>query len=191
MTSLLPGVSTADRFAGLIAPFWPAMMDSVFNPTSGVIYGCRVIVPKTGILHDLAVYHGTSSGNHRAGIYDTGDSSAGNRSSLYDSGSVAMNGTAGVWQVLGDPSLRVVRGQHLDFVVTVDNATATIGRKSTTTSTQQALPTSFIPAAGGASPKTAWSYNPGSYAALPGTISEANCGTSSGVSLICIIARIV
>lgn len=174
----------------VIAPYPPWSITSTNAlSTAGTIYACRVLIPEDGTLHDLMAHHGTASGNHRLGIYDTGDAASGSRTSLYDSGSVALSGS-NVWQVAGDPDLAVTAGQELDFVLMADNTTATFGRVSSAASSQFQLPAGYGTVLGGASPKYAWAYAVGAYAAFPATITEANCSTSSGVIWPMIAARL-
>ena len=178
-----------DRLPGLCAPADPrSMTTAAAVGTAGSIYACRVVVPISGVLHDLANYHTVVSGNFRLGIMDTGLASAGNRSLLWESGSVAV-GAEG-WQVAGDPALAVTAGEALDFVLMADNTTATFGRSVTIASPQGKLPANYLPVAGGASPKVGWVYAAGAYAAFPATVSEANCGTSSGLAIPFIMGRI-
>lgn len=172
--------ATSLALPGLLAPWHPSLNTAKATLTIGSIYGVRVTVTRTGTLNQLSVFVPDTSGNLRIGVYDTGDASVGNRSLLYDSGSVAAP-AAGNWKTV-TPSIQVYAGQQLDLVVMVDNTTITLARAGVLASTLQQLPSGYFPAAGGASPKMFWSYAAGAYAAFPATISEANCGTTSGVS---------
>jgi hypothetical protein len=159
-------------------PFDPIFLTSNAGSLGNFICGCRVAIPVTGTLHDLTVLMITASGNLRVGVYDTGDASAGNRSLLYGSGSVAAVGVAAL-QTVADPNIAVTAGQHLDFVVLPDNNTMVLGKGPTQAApTVNTMPASFLPVSGGASPKLNWTFG-FTYAALPATISEANCAASS------------
>jgi hypothetical protein len=184
-------VAQVDRLANIVAPYHPVLAGSnAAAGAAGTIYGLRVVVQQTGVLHDLAAFHLVSSGNHRIGVYDTGDALAGSRSLLYDSGSVALNGTANSWQIAGDPALAVTAGKHLDLVLMADNTTVTFSKAALATSAQALLPAAFLPAPGGALSKVAWAYAIGAYAAFPATILEANCSASAGVQDFFVMGRV-
>jgi hypothetical protein len=191
MTKSLLYIPWTPPLPGVIAPYNPNTVSSANAlATAGTIYACRVVIPHSGVLHDLAAYHATASGNHRLAIYDTGDAVNGSRSLLYETGSVALAGS-NVWQVPKEEAIiPVKKGQALDFVMMADNTTATFGRVTTAASPQGKLPPGYLPVKGEAEPKLAWSYAVGAYAAFPATITEANCGTASGVVWPCIIARV-
>lgn len=113
----------------------------------------RVTIPKSGTLHDLAIFPTTSSGNVDVGVYDTGDASSGNRTRLYHSGSVAC-AAANAWQVVGDPNLVVVKGQQVDICLSCDNNTASFLATAALSNANIAqFPTSFLPTTNACSPK--------------------------------------
>lgn len=149
---------------------------------------CRVMMPITGMLHDVSVYVGTSSGNLIVGVYDTGDMSPGNRTLLWSSGSVPC-GAGGAWQIVGDPALPVVQGQQVELALIPDNGTATFGRYGAPISNNAAtLPPGFYPAVGGAQAKLASTVGTGGFA-LPASIAEASL---TGLqSIYALIARIL
>lgn len=173
----------------LVAPFHPLMVNT--TGAAGAINqmrGVRVVIPKTGILHDLAIFvGGTSSGNVIGAIYDTGDASPTNRTKLWDSGSVAA-GTTNTWQVIADPALSLQAGQQVDLCLIADNTSCLFAGVGAVSSNQEPLPTNFWPAPGGAPPKFAWATTLGSFAA-PSSIAESSLGASTPARLI--IARIV
>lgn len=174
--------------AGLVAPFEPMAVQNVFAVTADRLYGVRVVVPKGGTLHDVSIFvAGSQGGNMKVGVYDTGDAASGSRTKLWDSGTVAFQAGYG-WQVAGDPALTVVSGQQLDLVV-VDDAGQLIGQGflGSYTNAEAQLPASFLPAAGGASPKLAWTFNWGAFS-LPTSITEANCSVVSNA--VALIARV-
>ena len=179
------GIAT---WPGLVAPYDPAMTDGNSGVIAGSIYGSRVVVPKSGVLHDLSIFvHTSAAGNFHLGVYDTGDALAGSRTLLYDSGSVAV-GAAAQWQTV-DPAIAVVAGQQLDLVFNCSSGAVTIERKSLVDTTLSKLPNNnFIPAAGGAQPKYNFEYDIGAFAALPATILEANCGGNGNRFLL--VARV-
>jgi hypothetical protein len=98
---------------------------SVNSQTANQIRLQRVVIQKTGTLHDLAVFVGTASGNVEVAVYDTQATLA----RLYSSGSVAAAG-ANAWQIVGDPNLAVTKGQHVFLGFGADNATVTIARQN-------------------------------------------------------------
>jgi hypothetical protein len=149
----------------------------------GTIYASRVVIPQNGTLHDLSVFIGTSSGNLRLGIYDTGTALAANRTLLFDSGSVA---SAANWKSV-DPGLAVTAGQQLDFAVIADNTTITFGRCANLAAAQFQLPTGYL-AGGGDLPKVGWTDATGSFTAFPTPLAEASSTAGGGV---CMIARVV
>ena len=94
------------------------------NPGANWALAHRCVAPRSGTLSAIAVYQGTVSGNIDVGVYSI---SADARTRLWSLGSTAMAG-ANQWKTLGNPGLTVVEGDLLDFIVSVDNGTATIGR---------------------------------------------------------------
>jgi hypothetical protein len=125
-------------------------------------------VPRSGLLTDLAIYIGTSSGNIDVGVYST----AGTRAKLYSTGSIACP-TGGQWNVVGALSLAVSAGDQLDLVFAADNATATFGRISGGANGLNQLPSNFFVAPLGAAPKLSWAA--AASFALPSSFSEATC----------------
>lgn len=188
-TAGAPSTATNAAYAPqLPALVVPAITNSVSIEASNTIGAnlarlVRVVVPRTGTLHDLTVFVTTASGNHIGFVYDTGDATAGVRSKLWDSGSVAVVG-ANAWQVVGDPAIAVTAGQQLDIGIVPDNATVSYGRTAAlTASAASVLPAGFFPAPGGASPKLVGAVTFGSFAA-PGTIAEASITVNSSVYAI-------
>jgi hypothetical protein len=186
----MPGLGPLVRNDGWFLPGWPnlvsafhpLMLDTALAlPSVNTSLGIRVIVPRSGVLRDLAAFVQVSSGNIDAGVYST----AGTRARLWSTGSIACP-TGGQWNILGDPALPVASGQQLDFHLGADNTTATFGGHSLSFSSVKQLPTVFWAAAGGALPKLA---STGPSFPLPATITEANVGTTSG-RLFGLIARI-
>lgn len=180
---LLRGIDSAQHpIPSLVAPY-PIPMATGGQAMPGTNGGrsCRVLIPKTGNLRDIAVFPTASSGNIEASIYST----AATRSRLWTSGSVAC-GAANAWQVVADPNLAVSAGDLLDLVIAADNTTAAFIRESTAgLAGLHNLPSGF---AGGAaaSPKIGCQITTAMPA--PSTISEANMVAATTVPLI--IARI-
>lgn len=170
----------------LVAPYHPLLATSVQTNTINTLFGCRVVVPKSGQLRDLAVYVGTQSGNIIGAVYDTGDALAASRTKLWDSGSVAV-GSANAWQVIGDPNVAVTKGQQLDLMVATDNATAAFGRATLIAGGQATLPSGFFAPTGGATGKLAFRVSPGSFTA-PSTVAEGSVAAIGSQFLI--MARI-
>lgn len=149
--------------------------------------GVRVIVPKSGTLHDVSWFITAQSGNVAAAIYDTGDASAGNRSLLASSGSMVV--AASLWQSW-DPALAVTAGQQLDFCLMADNATAAFARLNGSLANANLLPTGFNPVPGGALPKLIFQIpTVGSLTSWSATVAEANVTTPNTSSPV-LIARV-
>ena len=186
----LPSGGSSGGLPGLLAPFDPRLISAAGGTgLTNRILAVRVVVPKTGVLHDISVYIGATSGNMIAGVYDTGDALAGSRTLLWSSASTAV-GSANNWQVVGDPALSVTAGQQLDLAIMADNVTVTFGRALFANGNQAQLPANFIPATGGASPKMQWANNAVSFA-MPSAITEANCSISLTGQAPMIIGRVV
>jgi hypothetical protein len=143
--------------------------------------GARVIVPRTGTLHDIAIWIGTASGNIDLAVYDT---TATTRNRLWSSGSVACP-TAAVWAIVGDPAISVTAGQQLDFVLAIDNTTATFARVGAGGNWID-LPTAFHVADGGGKPTLSWVR--GTSFPLATTLAESGLGVGTTIPLI--IARV-
>lgn len=133
----------------------------------------RVTIPITGTLHGLSWYVGVQSGNIDLGIYDT---TVTTRNRLYSSGSTAC-AAANTWQTF-DPNLAVVRGDQLDFVWAVNNATASIHRLATVAGAFASMPTSAFwtsPLGGGfcSTGVMALSWSRATTFPLPSTLAES------------------
>src|SRR5580698_7956871 len=109
---------------GMCGTLGPSENNSV-NAQGGAnrVYMGRVVIPKSGILHNLSIYVGVSSGNIDVGIYDTGDASPGNYTRLNSKGGVACP-AGGAWQIIYDPAMAVTAGQVYMFALGCDNTTA-------------------------------------------------------------------
>ncbi len=137
-------LAQTQRFPALVAsPLlpWQAGSAAVACISNGMRF-IRVIVPQTGVLHDLSILVLNSSGNISLAIYDTGDAVAGTLTRLATSGAVAC-GSANVYQTY-DPSLNVTAGQQILLALTADNSTATFLGATLGTGGSVALPTSFV-----------------------------------------------
>ena len=174
-------VSAATAFSlGLVLPIasgGPKITTTTAIGTAFKAVLVRVVIPKTGTLHDVSVYNGTTvSGNHNVAVYDTGNASAGSYTPLWSSGSVAASGTS-AWQVVGDPALSVTAGQQLMLAFMNDGTTSTIGFDASgyVSGTAAQLPTNFIPTTGGALPKLVASFTFGSL--VYSTVAEVSLGT--------------
>lgn len=164
----------------LVAPADPALLcGGLAVMGAGQARSCRVTVPKTGSLRDLAIFVGGASGNVDIGVYST----ASVRSRLYHSGSVACP-AANAWRIVGDPNLAVTKGDQLDLMLGCDNASAAFGRIPMNSSTNT-FPTGFLTGGGGL-PKIAAII--GSGFPLASTYNEGDL--SDTVSCIAIIGRI-
>jgi len=184
------GATSPEAYLGWVVPIStgsPRINTTQAIGTAFRAFFQRVIIPKTGTLHDLAIFNGsTVAGNHNVAVYDTGDASAGHYTPLWSSGSVAATGTNS-WQVVGDPALSVTAGQQLLLSFMNDSTTTTFGIGSAySLSAAAQLPTNFIPTAGGALPKLIGTFTFGSLAYS--TLTEANLSASPNPYMV--IARI-
>jgi hypothetical protein len=182
---LVPGLGYLP--SDLVAPYDPRLARDTFTVSSNFVFAVRVIVPRTGILHDLNLYVSTpASANAIGAVYDTGDTTVGKRTALWVGTSTGLGASSNVYINLGDPALPVVSGQQLDLAVVLSSASVVLARMSSFTNANS-LPASFWVSTGGASPKLAWSNNVGSFS-VPVTVSEANC--NANVNPILLIARV-
>lgn len=166
-----------------------------YNPPSAVAFGAnqakaaRAIVPRDGLIVEVAVFVVASSGNLDVGIYDC---SATNRVRLYSSGSTAT-GSATTWQsfTLATP-LSVFRGQHLDLAVASDNGTTTLlGSQNIGSNNASAWPSAawmpvFTDAAGTVAGSTVARYLWAITTAfpLPNPAPEASMGVSAAAPMV-------
>lgn len=134
--------------------------------------GCLVSIPATGILKDIIIWVGTSSGNIDVGIYDTKNP----RNRLWSLGTTACPVTT-AWANLGDPNIHLQQGQVVDFHIACDNNTATFGQYNRVTS-HDPLPIGVI-AGHEATPYI--SYQVATSFVLPTTLSQANFLASTRV----------
>lgn len=135
------------------------------------VYMGRVVIPKSGILHNLSIDIGTSSGNVDVAIYDLGDTTPGTYTRLNSKGGVACP-TGSAWQIIYDPAMPVIAGQQFAFAVGCDNTTATFGNKGV--GTMPVLPTGFPLSPGGNLFKAAGVWTAGGTYICPSFITEAN-----------------
>lgn len=175
----------------LAANSWPIVQPFVSGlPTSVAalaaanrIFSLRCIVPKTGILHDVAVWAGgTQAGNHIAAIYDVGEALAGSITKLWDSGSVTGLGANG-WRVIGDPALAVVAGQNICLAFITDSTTATFGRIAMGNSPGpwQSFPDGFLPQPNALPVKPVSQFTVGSLTAPASILDSSLSGTGTGI----------
>ena len=142
----------------------------------------RVVIPKTGTLHDIAIQVGATSGNISVAVY----SAALTRTRLYTTGAIACPAANG-WRIAGDPNLSVVAGEQYDFALSVDNSSATFGISPVVPDTTiKTLPTGFLSEVTG-TPILFWQGD--SLHPLPATLAEASIAVAT-LAVIHIIARI-
>ena len=179
--------SYAPQIPGLVctgaAPWW--FLGS-FKVSAQQALGCRVVMPRTGILHDFAVlWNAVLAANIDAGIYSL---AAEPRSRLWHSGSVPLAGAAG-WQIVGDPALSVTQGQVLDLIYSLDTSnTGDVGGVFSKDVFAGDLPNGSFWPTGSGSQTIAYTVNSGMFP-LPTTIADANCHRAGFVP--CLVARIV
>lgn len=162
--------SDLEHYPAIAAPGGsPEATSSTTAGAANRMLGARVVIPRTGTLGALYVPVNTTSGNLQGGIYDVGATTSAVRTRLWAGASTA---SASGWLNLGNPALAVTKGQHLDFVVQVDNNTVTVGRRTFGTTAWSQLPTGAA-AVAGVEYKLGWFRDPGSYA-LSATLAEAD-----------------
>ncbi len=152
----------------------------------------RVVIPRTGVLHDLSVYNGaTSVGKHRVSVWDTGAKKAKAYRLLWQ-GEEVEHGSEKAWQKMGDPALAVTAGEVLLLAVMNNETTHKYGALPAllNTSTSE-LPEGFLATEGETLPKICGGHT---FAELnygtPGTTELAEASLEKGGSAILIIARI-
>lgn len=149
-------------------------------------FGYRVIVPRSGILHDLAVYIATPAGSVEVAILNT---TATTRTILYKSGLVPATASH-AWQVIGDPAMQVTVGDQLDIVYAATSSSNTImwigGLVNTATDAPSAqLPAGYVPAPNGATNLVCWvdTTSPVPYGATT-TVAESLLVAQQNVPLV-------
>lgn len=167
----------------------PAATASGIIATSFKAVFLRAVVPITGKLKDISVYNGvTVNGETRVAIYDTGDAVAGKYTLLKQSAATAMAGVNS-WQSLGTlEELSLTAGQHILMAVMNSGTTATYGVVNGALVGAQQLPASYLPAAGGASPKLIAAHTFGSLAFA--TITEAELESGAVQKAVLSIGRL-
>lgn len=144
--------------------------------------GVRFAFPFAGTIAGIATYVAVSSGNYRMGLYDTGDASATNRTQLAALGSTACPAVNG-WRELWAPNFAVTAGQHIDIVLQLDNASASLSRLFSVQTGAYSFPTGYMAAPGGVGNKQFWIRDPGSFALID-PVSEANAGDPGTSTLV-------
>lgn len=159
-TGATGAAGASSGFPGLVAPFSPLLISTTRAGGASVVMLTRVVIPKSGTLHDVCVYiGGTHGASIIAAVYDTGDATAGFRTRLWMGSAVTATANE-TWLNLGDPALAVTAGQQLELGFTMNDGTTAFGCGPTPdgSSINAVLPTGFVPTAGGAAPKL-WSYS--------------------------------
>lgn len=151
----------------LVSPMDPRFAAAASAITAQQTRFCRVSIPKTGTLRDIMIFVGTVSGNIETAIYSIGAP----HTQLWTTGVIACPPIG--WQVVGNPALAVTAGDQLDFVIGVDNATATFLR-TLPAAGSSTLPTTHWPSPGTTVTKIAGRYNLPGVLPMPATVSEAN-----------------
>lgn len=174
-----PPINVLTPLAGFVIPSSTGALAA-----SGHCYGCRYVVPKTGTLHDLAIYVGTSSGNIEVGILDT---TATTRNRLYTTGSIAAP-AGNSWRVVGDPALSVTQGDHIDLYMSADNTTVTVMRTQTGGPVGfTPLPANFLVSPLGGAPNYFWDFTGSS---IGSTVAESSLAAAASTAHVFISARI-
>lgn len=189
------GAGSPQAYIKLVTPIYSPSPIPNSEKTTGKYEAifARVVIPKSGVLHDLSVYQGaTSVGKHRVAVYDTGAAKAKGYRLLWQ-GAEEEHGTLKEWQKLGSPELSVSAEEVLLFAVMNNETTHTYGAASAPSSAiSTQLPEGFIATPGETLPKLCGNHTFGalSYGTAGITeIEEANLIHSS-IPVI-IIARIV
>lgn len=177
MTTLL--VKPAPPIANTLFPFHLSPMDFIGNaaPGTGLAKGSRIYIPVDGTLTEIGVYVNNSAGNVSLAVYDT---SVTTRNRLAATGSIPC--TATNTYTTGSISLPVRAGDHIDVVVTGDDAAFAFPVTSSARNGIAALPASCLVSKLGGKPTIAWA----SFAAypLPATLAESGLSTSNEAPLV-------
>jgi hypothetical protein len=152
------GAASVDYYLALVRPVW--LIDSILpfeeatNATALKAYFNRVVIPKSGVLHDFAIPNGgVVNGNHNVALFDTGQATTGKYTKLWESGSVAAAGEK-KWQVVGSPGVAVTKGEQLLLAIMNSGTTHKWGiSKASISGAIAELPENFVPTTGGAKPK--------------------------------------
>lgn len=122
-----PGFPGPWDWASIVAPgvFHPPQRTAGYGAANTAI-GLLARVPKTGTLHDLAIYVKTQSGNVAVSVYDAQPGGT-TRNRLYTSGSVPCP-ASGAWAIIADPALPVTKDELLTLVLAIDNNVALVGQ---------------------------------------------------------------
>lgn len=165
---------------GLVGPAHPFLLAAGTQAIgSNTARSARVVVPKTGTLHDLYTLVQAASGNVLGAVYKVGSP----HTLLWKGASIAaVNGVLN----LGDPALAVTKGDILELMIAADNATVTVARPSATV-TSFPMPSGFLPAPGSVAAKLAASITLGSFD-FPATIADGSVSVST--TLPCLFARV-
>lgn len=181
----------------------PNIFSSQLTPTIGLmtnittVYtandarGVRAIVPRDGNIVEVVVYQGaTVAGNIDCGIYDV---AATTRNRLWSNGAIAAAGANSWTSFTTGLPLAVLRGQAIDLVVGMSNATNTLGGGTALGNTAVAqLPSAswnptfndaFTQATAGVNTgKLSWSI--ATQMPLPATLTEASLVAATTVTFI-------
>jgi hypothetical protein len=177
------GAAWQTGLPGVIGNAPPSAYQTTTAFGSAPLYiGCRIVIPLSGTLHDIAVYCVTASGNLDVGLFDT---AATTRNRVYHSGAIAMP-AAGAWRIIADPNLSVTAGDQYDLTVGISSTTATFLRYNASANAQMQLPAGFDPVSGGGTPLLAWIVTGASV--IPSTVAEASL--TANLNLIGVIARL-
>lgn len=156
MPFLAGGTLGADNLPGVVSLFGHPLGEGNAGPTTPQVandgYGIRVKMPRSGVLHDLAVLPRTQSGNIDIGVYTLSGTA---RTLAYHSGSQACP-AINAWRVVGDPNLAVFAGQQLDLAIAFDNVVAQIQGTNAVNVNGYTLPASYSPDPTGATPILFW-----------------------------------
>lgn len=174
-----PASGYGTQFDGIVQPIgvFNVLGLNSFTPGANLVWGSRVVIPKTGTLNNLSVWVSTSAGNIDVGVYDT---AATTRNLLYHTGSIASPGTG--WRNVGNPGLSVTVNDVYDFAVVGSSASLALGRATGAATTTSTLPSGFLTGSGG-TPWLGWDFNAGA-ATLPNTIAEASMLPQGAVGII-------
>lgn len=164
----------------ILIPAFPVVTASGAINGQFVYKGFRVIIPWAGTLKNFYIAPSVQSGNVEGVILDD---TATTRQRLWTSGSQSCPAT-NVWTSIADPNLAVREGQHVDFLLGADNATAAFFRYSNMPLNALVnLPSGILVSPGGAAGWASYQYTAPNFSGFT-SLAEANFVAQGAVPMI-------